>query len=403
MEKELYDAFIGLASQAVAAQLLQEDIVQREERFRALFNYSPDAVLVLNTENGMWTDGNANASEMFALSHDDLLKSGPAELSPSHQPNGRESGEYAIERINEALESGTNRFEWVHRDANGRDFDCEIRLAILPGGENELLVNISDITQRKAAQQAIVQGDRLKSEFLANMSHELRTPLNSILGYTDVLLMGLDGELDEEVTTDLEAIHDNSQHLLNLINDILDLAKIEAGRMTIELGDVNVSHLLQEVKKTSAGLLVNKEVEMVVEAEEELPPLHAEYHRVYQVVNSLVSNAVKFTEKGTITLRALAEGDEMVLQVEDTGIGISKEALDMIFEEFTQADTSSTRQHEGTGLGLTITRRLVQMHGGTISVESEVGKGSTFTARFPLQAKVNPELLTVVQSPNGNK
>jgi PAS domain S-box-containing protein len=530
MEQELYDAFIGLTSQAVAGHLLQEDIVRREERFRALFNYSPDAVLVLDTETGMWLDGNTNASEMFALSREALLETGPAELSPSHQPNGRESAEYAIERINEALESGTNQFEWVHRDAKGKEFDCEIRLAILPGGDNNLLVNITDVTETKATQEAIrdsqqrlsllvqqspvaviewntkfevvdwnpsaehifgfskkeavgkhaagliipveakaavdevwanllkqkggerstndnltkdgrtiscewyntpltndegevfgvaslvlditdrkeaemaiVQGDRLKSEFLANMSHELRTPLNSILGYTDVLLMGLDGELDEEVTTDLEAIHENSQHLLNLINDILDLAKIEANRMTFELGEVNVSHLLSEVKKTSAGLLVNKDVEMLIEADDKLPQMMADYHRVYQVVNNLVSNAVKFTEKGTITLRALAEGDEMVLQVVDTGIGISDEDLEVIFEEFTQADTSSTRQHEGTGLGLTITRRLVQLHGGTITVESELGKGSTFTARFPMQAKVNPELLIVVQSPNGNK
>jgi PAS domain S-box-containing protein len=530
MERELYDAFIGLASQALAGHLLQEDILQREERFRALFNYSPDAVMVFDFEIGKFVDANANTLELFALTREEFLNAGPETLSPPTQPNGRDSGEYSMELIQQAVEEGTNQFEWVHRDSNGRDIDCEIRLSVLPGGTNELLTTITDVTETKAAQEAIrdsqqrlsllvqqspvaviewntdfevvdwnpsaehifgfskkeavgkhaagliipveakeavdqvwanllkqkggerstndnltkdgrtiscewyntpltndegevfgvaslvlditerkeaemaiVQGDRLKSEFLANMSHELRTPLNSILGYTDVLLMGLDGELDEEVTTDLEAIHENSQHLLNLINDILDLAKIEAGRMTIELGDVNVSHLLQEVKKPSAGLLVNKEVEMLVEADENLPPLHADYHRVYQVVNNLVSNAVKFTEKGAITLRALAEGDEMVLQVEDTGIGISKEDLDMIFEEFTQADTSSTRQHEGTGLGLTITRRLVQMHGGTISVESEAGKGSTFTARFPLQAKVNPELLTVVQSPNGNQ
>jgi signal transduction histidine kinase len=251
------------------------------------------------------------------------------------------------------------------------------------------------MTERKAAQDTIVQGDRLKSEFLANMSHELRTPLNSIIGYTDVLLMGLDGELDEEVHTDLEAIHENSQHLLRLINDILDLAKIEAGRMSLDVSEVDIPHLLEDVSTANAGLLVNKEVEMVVEADPGLPTLTGDESRLKQVITNLVSNAVKFTEKGKITLRALKEANNMVLQVADTGIGIAKDDLDAIFEEFTQADTSASRAHEGTGLGLTITRRLVQMHGGTITVESEPGKGSTFSVTIPLDAKIDTDSLPV--------
>jgi PAS domain S-box-containing protein len=399
----MYEALIELGTQALRSARLREKTEEERQRFEALVTYAPDAILLLNYETYMWEDANRNAEAMFGMSREELLKIGPGDVSPSHQPDGRESGEKAVEMIGNAVAGGDLQFEWVHTDVNGKSFDCEIRLALLPGDDNVLLVNITDITDRKQAQHAIVQGDRLKSEFLANMSHELRTPLNSILGYTDVLLMGLDGDLEDDVRIDLEAIHENSQHLLGLINDILDLAKIEAGRMTFSLGEVNVPMVLEELQRNNAGLVVGKDVELVVDAPEDLPTIVADERRVYQVINNLVSNAVKFTEKGSITMRAFEEGDEMVLQVEDTGLGIDKENLDAIFEEFTQVDTSSTRQHEGTGLGLTITRRLVHMHGGTIAVESEVNKGSTFTVRIPQEAKVDPELLNALtSSANGN-
>jgi PAS domain S-box-containing protein len=360
---------------------------------------SPVAVIEWNTQFEV-VDWNPAAEQIFGYTKEEALGKHSAGLIVPVE------AKEIVDEVWAGLlkQKGGDRSTNANLTKDGRTITCEWFNTPLTNDQGDVMGVASlvlDITERKEAEKAIVQGDRLKSEFLANMSHELRTPLNSILGYTDVLLMGLDGELDEEVTTDLEAIHDNSQHLLSLINDILDLAKIEAGRMTFELGDVNVGNLLNEVKKTSAGLLVNKDVEMIVDADDSLPTIVADYHRVYQVVNNLVSNAAKFTEKGSITLRAAADGGEMVLQVIDTGIGISQEDLDAIFEEFTQADTSSTRQHEGTGLGLTITRRLVQMHGGTITVESELGKGSTFSARFPLKANIDPELLVAVQSPNG--
>jgi PAS domain S-box-containing protein len=399
MEQELYNALIGLTSQAVAGHRLQENVRESQQRLSLLVQQSPVAVIEWNTDFEV-VDWNPAAEQIFGYTRDEAAGKHAAGLIVP------EEAKAAVDEVWAGLlkQKGGDRSTNENLTKDGRMITCEWYNTPLTNDAGEVFGVASlvlDITERQQAEQAIVQGDRLKSEFLANMSHELRTPLNSILGYTDVLLMGLDGELDEEVTTDLEAIHDNSQHLLKLINDILDLAKIEAGRMTFELGDVNVSNLLSEVAKTSAGLLVNKDVEMVVEADESLPTIVADYHRVYQVITNLVSNAVKFTEKGSITLRAFAEGNEMVLQVADTGIGIAPDDLEAIFEEFTQADTSSTRQHEGTGLGLTITRRLVQMHGGAISVESELDKGSTFSARFPMQAKVDPELLVVTQSSNG--
>jgi signal transduction histidine kinase len=285
----------------------------------------------------------------------------------------------------------------------GQEIPCEVRLVRLPGeGKPYLRGSITNIADRKAARDAIVTGDRLKSEFLANMSHELRTPLNSIVGYTDVLLMGIDGDLNDEMKLDVAAIQENSQTLLHIINDILDLAKIEAGRMTFELSELDIHALMEDVIRNSAGLVVNKSVEFMLDVEKKLPAITADEGRVTQILNNLVSNATKFTEEGSITLKAFAEGSEwVVMQVADTGIGMNEEDLQVIFDEFTQADSSQTRTVEGTGLGLTITRRLVQMHGGEISVESEQGKGSTFTVKLPVATRISSDVTVKLASSNG--
>lgn len=228
--------------------------------------------------------------------------------------------------------------------------------------------------------------DRLKSEFLANMSHELRTPLNSIIGYAEILLMGLDGELDDETRKDVQAIYENGQHLLNLINDILDLAKIEAGHMTLDKQEVRLDTLLQEVKTSHVGVLQQKQkdLDLIVDVETAVPPIQADYARLNQVLNNLVSNAIKFTDSGEIRMRASTDNGWVCLEIEDTGAGISPEDQRHIFERFRQADGSKSRVAEGTGLGLAITQHLVEMHGGTIDLESELGIGSTFTIRLPL-------------------
>jgi len=238
--------------------------------------------------------------------------------------------------------------------------------------------------------------DRLKSEFLANMSHELRTPLNSIIGYAEVLLMGIDGELEGDTLEDVKAIHENGQHLLSMINDVLDLAKIEAGRMVLKMEEVEVDQLLDEVKSSGTGLLRKYQrteaVELRIASEPDLPLLHADRIRLNQVLNNLISNAMKFTEHGYVQVRAYRSDPWVCIEVADSGIGIPANQLEQIFEKFRQVDGSSKRRAEGTGLGLAITRYLVEMHGGTIEVSSELGKGSVFTVRLPIQtAPADPE------------
>jgi len=218
------------------------------------------------------------------------------------------------------------------------------------------------------------------------MSHELRTPLNSIIGYTELMLMGV-SEIDPETLEDVQAIYDNGKHLLRIINDILDLAKIEAGQMELEMEEVHIPALLDEVKTSNAGLLINKPVEILIEAEQDLPTVEADRVRLSQILNNLIGNAIKFTEEGNITLRAFGDTDDggwVCLEVQDTGAGMSEEDLEEIFGRFKQG-SSLTRRAEGTGLGLDITRHLVELHGGTIDVHSEPGKGSTFTVRLPVE------------------
>ena len=234
--------------------------------------------------------------------------------------------------------------------------------------------------------------DRLKSQFLANMSHELRTPLNSVIGFSEVLLDGLVGEMAPEQKECVQDIHASGEHLLTLINDILDVSKIEAGRMTLEPTTFDVADLLAEVQATIAPLIEKKSQVLTVEQAGGLSPLTADRFRTKQILLNLLSNAYKFTpSEGRITLSCrLADPATMLFSIADTGIGIRPEDQEIVFEEFRQVDGSATREMTGTGLGLTISKRLVEMHGGRIWVESEYGHGATFSFLLPLAGPTQP-------------
>jgi signal transduction histidine kinase/PAS domain-containing protein len=240
-------------------------------------------------------------------------------------------------------------------------------------------------TQVQVAEEARAL-DKLKSEFLASMSHELRTPLNSIIGYAEVMLDGIDGELPEPAIEDAQAIHDSGHHLLSMINDILDLAKIEAGRMELDLDKVRLADVAEEVYRMTHVLVKSKPVQIVMDIDPNLPSLQADQVRLRQILNNLVSNAIKFTEEGEIRVKAMrsTEDHHALIQVIDTGMGIAPDQLSRVFERFHQADSSSTRRAGGTGMGLTITRHLVHLHGGEIGAESTQGAGSTFWFTIPL-------------------
>jgi len=235
--------------------------------------------------------------------------------------------------------------------------------------------------------------DRLKDEFLASMSHELRTPLNSIIGFSEVLIDGLLGDIPPEQWECVKNIHDGGEHLLALINDILDLSKIEAGRLTLEPTTFDVPELLAEVAATTAPLVENRSQELTLEQEDRLPPLTADRFRIKQVLLNLIGNACKFTPlEGHITLSCHTHDPASLLfSIADDGIGIKPENMDIIFEEFRQADGSHSREITGTGLGLAISKRLVEMHGGRIWAESQYGHGSTFYFQLALSGPPSTE------------
>ncbi|MBC7790679.1 MAG: PAS domain-containing protein [Anaerolineae bacterium] len=228
---------------------------------------------------------------------------------------------------------------------------------------------------------------RLKSEFLANMSHELRTPINALIGYTALMLDRIYGELTSKQEEGLLRVQASSHHLLALINDILDLAKIEAGRMPVHLEPTSFKATVAEVIAQIEPLVRKKSLEFKYDLASDIPTMHTDRTKLKQIVLNLLSNAVKFTHKGQVTLAASLAGEHVEIVVSDTGIGIKPEFLDVIFEEFRQVDQSRTREYGGTGLGLSITRKLVALLGGAIGAESEYGRGTTFQVTLPIQSE----------------
>ena len=239
------------------------------------------------------------------------------------------------------------------------------------------------VIDAQRAREEAENANRTKSAFLANMSHELRTPMNAIIGYSEMLMEDLQESDQPEMVEDLRKIHSSGKHLLGLINDILDLSKIEAGRMTLFSETFDVAQVLAEVQETVRPLVVRNSNQLKVELEAGLGVMHSDLTKFRQILFNLLSNASKFTERGTIRLRARRDADGLSFSVRDSGIGMTPEQVSKIFEAFTQADASTTRKYGGTGLGLAITRRFCEMLGGNISVRSEPGVGSEFTVRLP--------------------
>jgi signal transduction histidine kinase len=244
-------------------------------------------------------------------------------------------------------------------------------------------VRLFDEIQDKSRQLEVAS--QHKSQFLANMSHELRTPLNAILGYTELMADGIYGELPEKTMGVLKRLESNGRHLLGLINDVLDLSKIEAGQLVLELSDYSLEDIAQTVRSTLEPLAADKKLAFKVDVAAKMPPGRGDGRRLTQVVINLVGNAIKFTDVGEVVIKAAATDGSFHLSVRDTGPGISATDQAKLFQEFQQADNAITRKKGGTGLGLAISKRIIEMHGGKIWLESQVGQGSTFSFTVPVR------------------
>jgi signal transduction histidine kinase len=236
----------------------------------------------------------------------------------------------------------------------------------------------------EAASKGALESDRLKSVFLATVSHELRTPLNSIIGFTGAMLQGLTGELSEEQRKQLGMVSGSGKHLLSLINDVLDISKIEAGEIELDPSKFDLSDLVQEVVNTVTPTAQTKGLEMVISISPQVGKMYTDRRRVEQILLNLVNNAIKFTEEGEVRIEAQIVDGNLQVKVQDTGIGIREEDIAQLFQPFRQVDDSLERRYQGTGLGLSICKRLVDLLGGEIWAESEYGAGSTFTFTLPL-------------------
>jgi signal transduction histidine kinase len=259
--------------------------------------------------------------------------------------------------------------------------------------ERKIQAATADIAQQNELlrRQAIEleQASALKSQFLANMSHEFRTPLNAMLGYTSMLLQGVAGAVEPPVRRQLGRIESNGRHLLTIINEILDISRIEAGRMPLQVSRIKVPELISEVKAELEPIILRSKLSVVIDVPAEMRPVTTDRQKVKQIVLNLLSNALKFTHQGTITISARRHehARTLTVAVADTGIGIAPADQEKIFEDFRQIDNSPTRAYGGTGLGLSICRRLAQMLDGRIAVQSEMGKGSTFTLTLPIKGR----------------
>ena len=257
--------------------------------------------------------------------------------------------------------------------------------------ETEVALRTSELVQ---ARDTALEANRHKSEFLANITHELRTPLQSILGYSEVVKEMLEDEGIYDCDQDIEKITHNADHLLTLINSILDISKIEAGKMDISNQNINIKSLLDRAVDTVVPLIEKNNNRLEVNADDAEQDILIDEKKLFQILLNLLSNAAKFTSNGVITLSASIDAEQLLISVSDTGIGISKEQQEIIFEPFRQIDGSETRQFFGTGLGLSITMHFTDLLGGTMSLESESDKGSCFTVSIPRLAQSNNNMET---------
>jgi PAS domain S-box-containing protein len=404
---ELRTSNAQLKTEISEREQIEQALRESEQRFKTLVEHATEAILLLDIDAGTFIEGNPNALQLFGLSREKFLKMNPVALSPGTQPDGRSSLDSANEKIGRALDGETVVFEWMHCNVQGEPIPCEVRLVRLPSSDRRIIrASITDITLRKQAEaelrrakEAAEAVSRAKSDFLANMSHEIRTPMNGIIGMTELLS---NTPLTSEQHNYLHMVQDSAASLLHLLNDFLDFSKIEAGKMFLETIDFSLRETVGQTVKTLAAAADQKGLELACHIDPELEDnLAGDPGRLRQIIVNLVGNAIKFTESGEVIISVTRDSPTespttLHFTIRDTGIGISPENQAGIFDQFAQADSSTTRRYGGTGLGLTISNQLVSMMQGRMWLESKVGTGTTFhfTAKFGIGTSETPSPAT---------
>jgi PAS domain S-box-containing protein len=379
--------FQGIYRDLTERKRAEEAVRRSAEHFRALVEHALDFVVVLTREGTIRYESPAMARLLGYTPEERVGRNGFEHIHPADRPQ-------VLEAFTRLLQSpgatAALEFRIRHKDGAWRTLEAVGTNLLAEAAVAGVVVNCRDTTERTRMEEELRQtkeaaeaANRAKSEFLATMSHELRTPLGIILGYTDLLLEKTFGPLSERQAEPLRRIARSARELHDLISAVLDLSRLEAGRLPLGWCETQVGTVLQEVQAETRGLQEQTPLSFVWEVEEALPVLYTDPGKLKIVLKNLIGNAVKFTPNGSITVVARGQPEGVEVRVTDTGIGIPQEALGAIFEPFRQLEHAATRHNSGTGLGLHIVKRLLEVLGGTITVESEVGRGSTFLLWLP--------------------
>ncbi len=424
----LYASLISINKISLIQVILQDisqkkrvelELIDSEKKYRNVFDGATDAIFLLDKDKII--DANKMAVKMYGFnSKSDFIGVSPWDLSPLYQANGYKSKDLALDYIKRGLNGELLNFTWQHIKNDGTLFDAEISLNRQKHGKVYFLqAIIRDISERKKADELqkkfneslenevvlrtnelnealknqkkfldhIAKTSQFKTEFLASMSHELRTPLNAIIGFTDLLLEESYGKMNKSQLEFISDIQDSSHHLLDMITRILDISKIESGELSINIEKFNLYNLIENVISTFKALTHKKNIEIEYKFIEKNRIIKADRVKLKQILYNLIGNAVKFTIEGKIILEFSEDADYWTFKIKDTGIGIAKKDFDKIFKDFQRVKSAYVESVAGSGLGLALTKRIINLHGGIIIFESELGAGSTFIFTIPKKYK----------------
>ncbi len=401
----LEQQFQQLTKRVIAANNLIR--LEAEERNRVIVNNALDAIVTVDENENILT-WNPRAETLFGYSKTEAIGSPLSSMVMSCLP-GQSMKQFLPASSSKDI-SGIP-IELTACNSDKHEFTVEMLISAVHSGAATIYIcNIRNISERKRVEQELAayrdhleeivklrtaelesakeraeSADKMKSAFLATMSHELRTPLNAIIGFTSIILQGMSGPINDEQSEQLGMVQRSSHHLLNLINDVLDISKIEAGQLEVYPEAFNVRESIEKVIQTVAPLADNKKLSLVSDISPELGEIISDARRVEQILINLLNNAIKFTETGEVHITCFIDNNSLLLRIKDTGIGMQTEEMDKLFKPFQQIDSTIARHYEGTGLGLSICNKLLILLEGDIKVESDFGKGSTFTVTLPLK------------------